>query len=99
MTIPAADLVGLDPSEEITADVSDAAGNPAPQATITLTVDTIAPSIGIDAIATDDILDAVEAGVDLPITGTTDAEPGQTVTVDLNALLTLALSKRTAPGA
>ena len=40
----------------------DVAGNPAVQATRTLTVDTGAPSIGIDAIATDDILDASEAG-------------------------------------
>ena len=84
VTVPTADLAGLDPSEVVSADVSDVAGNPAPQATRTLTVDTGAPSIGIDAIATDDILNAAEAGVDLPITGTTDAEPGQTVTVDLN---------------
>ena len=84
VTVPTADLAGLDPSEVVSADVSDVAGNPAAQATRTLTVDTGAPSIGIDAIATDNILDAAEAGVDLPITGTTDAEAGQTVTVDFN---------------
>ncbi|EIJ34136.1 Ig-like domain-containing protein [Thiothrix nivea] len=46
--------------------------------------DTTPPTLGINAVATDDIINAAEASTDLPITGTTDAEDGQTVTLHLN---------------
>ncbi|MEO1637593.1 MAG: Ig-like domain-containing protein, partial [Cyanobacteria bacterium J06631_9] len=86
ITVPPADLANLDAAEMVIADVADVAGNPSVQATRDITVDTVAPVITIDAIATDDILNAAESGIDLPITGTTDAEPGQTVTVDVNGI-------------
>ncbi|MEO1633754.1 MAG: Ig-like domain-containing protein, partial [Cyanobacteria bacterium J06631_9] len=86
ITVPASEVGNLDAAETITANVSDIAGNPAIQATRDITVDTVAPTISIDIIATDDIINAVESGQDLPITGTTDAEPGQTVTVDINGI-------------
>ncbi|MEL6856192.1 MAG: Ig-like domain-containing protein, partial [Cyanobacteria bacterium J06607_13] len=45
-----------------------------------------APVFAFVAIETDDILNAFEAASDLPITGTTDAEPGQTVAVNVNGI-------------
>jgi hypothetical protein len=49
---------------------------------ITLLVDTVAPTIAIDPdIAGDGVLNIAEQGEDLIITGTTDAEDGQEVTV------------------
>ncbi|MGS6270475.1 Ig-like domain-containing protein, partial [Enterobacter hormaechei] len=47
-------------------------------------VDATAPSVTINTIATDDILNASEAQSDLAISGTSTAEAGQTVTVSLN---------------
>ncbi|MEH0888592.1 Ig-like domain-containing protein, partial [Enterobacter sp. UNJFSC 003] len=47
-------------------------------------VDATAPSVTINTIASDDILNATEAQADLAISGTSTAEAGQTVTVSLN---------------
>ena len=47
-------------------------------------VDATAPSVTINTIATDDILNASEAQSDLAISGTSTAEAGQTVIVSLN---------------
>src|SRR5207302_6216864 len=47
------------------------------------TVDTVAPTIAIDAIAVDNTVNAGEAAVGFAISGTTDAESGQTVTVQI----------------
>ncbi|SFW69437.1 beta strand repeat-containing protein, partial [Cellulophaga fucicola] len=49
-----------------------------------LTVDVTNPVITIDIVATDDIINAVEDNSLVTISGTTDAEDGQTVTVNLN---------------
>ncbi|WP_276350562.1 Ig-like domain-containing protein, partial [Enterobacter hormaechei] len=46
--------------------------------------DATAPSVTINTIATDDILNATEAQSDLAISGTSTAEAGQTLTVSLN---------------
>ena len=43
-------------------------------------------SVTINTIATDDILNAAEAGSALTISGTSTAEAGQTVTVTLNGI-------------
>lgn len=81
LTIPAADLATLpDGAANVQASVSNVAGNSA-QATHAYSVDATAPSVTINTIATDDILNADEAGSALTISGTSTAEAGQTVTV------------------
>ena len=69
----------------VTADVSDTAGNPAPTATrpITLT-DTTAPTISINVIAGDDIVDDSEDNAVTVNGTTTNVEDGQTVTVNID---------------
>src|SRR5262249_30755671 len=74
-----------DSTYTVTANVSDLAGNPAPQATDSLTVDETAPTIAIGTIATDDRLSLAESAASLTISGTTTGvENGQTVSVVLN---------------
>ncbi len=86
LTIPAADLATLpDGAANVQASVSNVAGNSA-QATHAYSVDATAPSVTINTIATDDILNAAEAGSALTISGTSTAEAGQTVTVTLNGV-------------
>ena len=86
LTIPAADLATLpDGAANIQASVSNVAGNNA-QATHVYSVDATAPSVTINTIASDDILNAAEAGSALTISGTSTAEAGQTVTVTLNGI-------------
>src|SRR6266852_2871122 len=75
-TVAAADLAHAvlpDGSYPVTANVLDAAGNPAPQATHTLKVDETAPTIAINTIAGDDILNAVETHTAHAISRTTAA--------------------------
>ena len=70
VSVPATDAQALNPSETVTVDVSDLAGNPAVQATRTLAHDAIAPTIVINPIATDDIINAVEDKSPVAIGGT-----------------------------
>ena len=85
VSVPAADAQALPATNAVTADVSDLAGNPAVQATHALTHDAIAPTIVINAIATDDIINATEDQAPVAITGTTSGvEDGRTLTVTLN---------------
>ncbi|CAI9388300.1 Ig-like domain-containing protein [Citrobacter sp. T1.2D-1] len=84
VTVPAADLAGLSEGALIvTATVSDKAGNES-QTTHNVTVDTTAPLITIDTVASDDIVNTGEQRAGQTISGTTTAEPGQTVTVTFN---------------
>ncbi len=84
VTVPAADLAGLSEGALIvTATVSDKAGNES-QTTHNVTVDTTAPHITIDTVASDDIVNTGEQRAGQTISGTTTAEPGQTVTVTFN---------------
>ena len=72
-------------SYNVTANVDDAAGNAAPVATrpITLT-DTTAPTISINVIAGDDVVDDSE-DTSVTVNGTTtNVEDGQTVTVNID---------------
>ncbi|MCZ8865485.1 Ig-like domain-containing protein [Escherichia albertii] len=86
LTVPAADLATLpDGAANVQASVSNVAGNNA-QATHAYSVDATAPTITINTIASDDILNAAEAGSALTISGTSTAEAGQTVTVTLNGI-------------
>ena len=85
VTIPAADLAAL--AEEgigLSVDVTDAAGNPARTAFLKgFVVDFTAPTLAFDTIAGGE-LNKVDTQADLVITGTSNAENGQTVTVTFN---------------
>ncbi|HBE5994917.1 TPA: Ig-like domain-containing protein [Escherichia coli] len=84
LTVPAAAMGNLPDGEvAITASVTDLSGNTG-NTSRTITVDSQAPALSIDPLTADNIINAAESGQDLPITGTTDAQPGQTVTVTLN---------------
>ncbi|VFS49197.1 Uncharacterised protein [Budvicia aquatica] len=84
VTVQAADLHGLkDGTNDLSVIVTNAAGNSA-SATQDVRVDTVAPTITINTLASDDILNATEVGQALAISGTTaGVEVGQTVTVYL----------------
>ncbi|HCT3169407.1 TPA: Ig-like domain-containing protein [Enterobacter asburiae] len=83
-TVPAADLAGLkDGDASVQVSVANVNGNSA-SAGREYSVDATAPSVTINTLANDDILNAAEAQSDLTVSGTTTAEAGQTVTVTLN---------------
>ncbi|EGS2005437.1 Ig-like domain-containing protein [Enterobacter cloacae] len=83
-TVPAADLAGLkDGDASVQVSVTNVNGNSA-SAGREYSVDVTAPSVTINTLATDDILNATEAKSDLTVSGTSTAEAGQTVTVSLN---------------
>ncbi|CAM6220122.1 Ig-like domain-containing protein [Enterobacter intestinihominis] len=83
-TVPSADLTGLKEGDaSVQVSVTNVNGNSA-SAGREYSVDATAPSVTINTIATDDILNASEAQSDLAISGTSTAEAGQTVTVSLN---------------
>lgn len=85
MNVPASDLSGLTTSSyTVTATVSDKAGNPA-SADHALAVDVTAPDLTINTVAGDDIINAIEHGQALVVSGTsTGAAAGDVVTVTLN---------------
>ncbi|HAV1570248.1 TPA: Ig-like domain-containing protein [Enterobacter hormaechei subsp. steigerwaltii] len=83
-TVPSADLAGLkDGDASVQVSVTNVNGNSA-SAGREYSMDATAPSVTINTIATDDILNATEAQSDLAISGTSTAEAGQTLTVSLN---------------
>ncbi|MWL80726.1 Ig-like domain-containing protein, partial [Escherichia coli] len=82
--VPAADVTALGSGPQtITASITDAAGN-SDSETHTVTVNLTAPTIGINTIATDDVINATEKGADLQISGTSNQPAGTTITVTLN---------------
>ncbi|MCF8581861.1 Ig-like domain-containing protein [Enterobacter ludwigii] len=83
-TVPAADLSNLkDGDASVQVSVANVNGNSA-SAGREYSVDTTAPSVTINTLAADDILNATEAQADLTVSGTSTAEAGQTITVSLN---------------
>ncbi|WP_338463745.1 Ig-like domain-containing protein [Franconibacter daqui] len=84
--VPATIISALGPGlYAVTGQVSDASGNPS-SATGEFIVDTTI-SLTIDAVATDDIINAAEAGAGVAVSGTaSDTDVGQTVTVTLNGV-------------
>ncbi len=87
VTIPNADLSGLTTGTptSVSVAVSDAAGNPATPVTVSVPVDLSGPSVAITPLPVGATLNAVEAGSDLTITGTTgNVTDGQQVTVTLD---------------
>ncbi|WP_447863420.1 Ig-like domain-containing protein [Enterobacter ludwigii] len=83
-TVPSADLAGLKEGDaSVQVSVTNVNGNSASSGR-EYSVDTTAPSVTINTLAADDILNATEAKADLTVSGTSTAEAGQTVTVSLN---------------
>ncbi|WP_254437924.1 Ig-like domain-containing protein [Ruegeria arenilitoris] len=84
--VPTSDLAALPDGGNftVTADVSDVDGLAAPQANVPLAKDVTAPTLSIDSFSDGSVLNAVERGTDLTISGATTAEDGQTVTVSAN---------------
>ncbi|WP_075183661.1 Ig-like domain-containing protein, partial [Pantoea sp. 1.19] len=84
LTVPAADLAGLPEGQgSIAVSVSNQNGNVA-SSSRDYRVDTVPPTLIIDAISGNNMLNASEVLTDLVLTGSSSAEPGQTVTVELN---------------
>ncbi|EOP9010022.1 Ig-like domain-containing protein [Escherichia coli] len=82
--VPASVVSGLaDGSYPVSVSVTDKAGNTGSQS-LTVTVNTAAPLIGINSIAGDDVINASEKGADLQITGTSDQPVNTAITVTLN---------------
>ena len=83
-TVPAADMARLkDGDAQVTVSVSNANGNPA-TSTQEYSVDASAPTLIIDPLSGDNLLNAAEAKQPLIVSGSSSAEPGQEVTVTLN---------------
>ncbi|MEX1667805.1 Ig-like domain-containing protein, partial [Zhongshania guokunii] len=87
IAVAGADLAA-DTSFDVTVTGTDGAGNPfTATATSTHTVDTAsAATITVDSITADDVVNAVEAGTTINITGSVggDAAPGDTVSFTIN---------------
>ncbi|WP_431223663.1 beta strand repeat-containing protein [Serratia sp. L9] len=85
MTVPAADLQALpDGTPALSVVVTDAAGNSNTLNT-TVTVDATAPTLTVNVIAGDDVLNAAEVLANQPVTGSASlADAGRTVTLTLN---------------
>lgn len=88
-SISAANLVDGQ-TYQVTADVKDRAGNPAVQAVSTLTTDFTSPTLTIDVISDDNYINEVEASSSVIISGTSDAENGQNVAIQLGNYTTSA---------
>jgi hypothetical protein len=84
LEVPATAMDGLmDGRAEISVSVTNVNGNSA-QAGHQVIIDSAAPTLTIDALAVDDVLNATEQGQPLTISGNSTAQAGQTVTVILN---------------
>ena len=82
-TVPSADLAGLkDGDASVQVSVTNAHGNSA-SAGREYSVDATAPTVTIDTVAGDNVINGSEAAAGVDISGTTTAEVGQTVTVTL----------------
>ena len=72
-------------AQKLSVTETDKAGNSSAASTIDLIVDTVAPTLSIDTIAGNNVLDAVEAAKDLVLTGKVAVEsPMPTVQVEFN---------------
>ncbi|OVD66680.1 bacterial Ig-like domain family protein, partial [Escherichia coli] len=84
-TVPAADLASLpEGSASALASVSNINGNSA-SAVHNYSVDSSAPTIIINTVASDNIVNASEADAGVTVSGSTTAEAGQIVTITLNS--------------
>ncbi|PIJ48405.1 adhesin, partial [Erwinia sp. OLMDLW33] len=85
--VPASAIGGIsDGTYTVSVSITDSAGNTGSQ-THNVTVDTGLPGLSIDAIAQDNVLNAVEKGADLTISGTgSNLSDGTQVSVTLNGV-------------
>ncbi|HHX3469133.1 TPA: Ig-like domain-containing protein, partial [Enterobacter asburiae] len=84
VNVPAADAQALgDGTWTVNVSGKDAAGNTV-SGSQTIGVDTTAPTLSVDTLAQDNIINAAEHNQPLTLTGKTNAEAGQIVTVTLN---------------
>ncbi len=82
-----ATFAGVQGEQPISFVAFDDEGEEVDSGSATANIDTIAPTIAIDTpITADDVLNAEELGQPLTISGTTDAEDGQEVTVTVNGI-------------
>ncbi|KAE8276837.1 Ig-like domain-containing protein, partial [Enterobacter sp. C6] len=85
-TVPSADLGSLkDGDASVQVSVTNVNGNSA-TAGREFSVDATAPTVSIEIVSDNNIINAAEAQQDLVINGVTNAEAGQTVTVTLNGV-------------
>ncbi|MGG6184323.1 Ig-like domain-containing protein, partial [Pantoea allii] len=90
ITVPQADVSALpDGQLSVVVSATDAAGNPT-SSNVTLNViasDAAQPTLSVDVVANDDIINAIEAGSDLDVSGgSTHLAQGTVVTVTLNGV-------------
>ncbi|MCA4890091.1 Ig-like domain-containing protein [Escherichia whittamii] len=84
--VPTADAQALgEGSQAVLVSGKDASGNTVTGAQL-LTVDTQPPTLAINTIAQDKIVSAAEHNAELVLSGTSNAEAGQTVTLNLNGV-------------
>ncbi|WP_414148391.1 Ig-like domain-containing protein [Erwinia sp. BNK-24-b] len=85
ISVPAAELQALPQgANTLQVTVADAAGNTSTLA-VPVTVDTVAPTVTLNTIAGDGVVNATEAAADITVSGgSTGAEEGQLVTVTLS---------------
>jgi ribosomal protein L18E len=84
-SVPAADVQAFDPSEKVTATVTDKAGNTSAPAEKTVARDADKPTITINPIAGDDVINSTEDDAPVLVSGkTTGVEDGQKVTLVIN---------------
>jgi len=84
--LPALDAQALATSSTLTADVTNASGNAAVQATSVVEHDTTLPEITINPVAVDNIINATEDDANVAISGTSiGLEDGQQITLSINA--------------
>ncbi len=84
VSVPATALAALgDGSTDYSVTVSDAAGNSSSD-TGTLVLDRVPPTLTIDPIGGDNAINASEAAAAITLSGRSDAESGQPVTLTLN---------------
>jgi len=88
VSVPAAELAALPATVVVSADASDASGNPAGTATRTVALDTEAPVLILGPIAGDDRLNAAESTRELLVVGTSSGlEDGQGIALRIDGAL------------
>lgn len=86
MGIPAADAGALGNGDHtMSATLTDKAGNSTTQ-THEIAVSLTAPVIAINTVAGDDVINAIEKGEDLQLSGTSNQPDGTTIVVTLNGI-------------
>ena len=84
LTLPTGALTGLsDGALTYTVTATDAAGN-SNTTDASVAIDVTAPTLTIDAVTGDDVVNALESGAVITLSGDTDAGEGQRVTITLN---------------